>query len=131
MPFEPKNAEALLRAANAHYFLKDYSKALEFYTIATKADPLDANAINGLGLGSFAMRRIDEALESFSRAIAQNPLCDRFYRNRASVWMARQKFTNAAGDFKTASMVNTDPALIAEYKKLLEEATVRATSKPL
>ncbi|MDD5303982.1 MAG: tetratricopeptide repeat protein [Elusimicrobia bacterium] len=123
---DPKNAEAYLRAGNVHYFLKEYPKALENYSLAVKTDPLDPNALNGLGLGYFALKRQDEALESFSRAIAVNSLVDRYYRNRASVWTASQKFGNAAGDFKTASMVNTDPTVIDEYKRLIEESETRS-----
>ncbi len=124
----PQNAEAYLRAGNAYYFLKEYPKALENYALAVKTDPLDPNALNGLGLGYFALGRHDEALESFSRAIALNPLIDRYYRNRAAVWTASQKFDNAAGDFKTASLVNTDPASIEEYKRLIEESQSQSRS---
>ena len=123
---DPKNAEAYLRAGNVHYFLRDYPKALENYTLAVKTDPLDPNALNGLGLGCFALKRQDDALENFSRAIAVNPLIDRYYRNRASVWTSSQKFGNAAGDFKSASMVNTDPTVIDEYKRLIEESETRS-----
>ncbi len=123
---DPKHAEAYLRAGNVHYFLKDYPKALENYSLAVKNDPLDPNALNGLGLGYFALKRRDEALEAFSRAIATNSLIDRYYRNRAAVWTATQKFGNAAGDFKTASMVNTDPTVIDEYKRLIEESESRS-----
>ena len=127
---DPKNAAAYLRAANAHYFLQEYPKALENYELAVKADPLDANALNGLGLGYLALRRRSEALENFSRAIAVNPLIARYYRNRASVWTAENNFDNAAGDFKTAGRINTDPELAAEYKKLIETSEARAKRKP-
>ncbi len=123
---DPKNAEAYLRAGNVHYFMKEYPKALENYNLAVKADPLDPNALNGLGLGYFSLKRQPEALENFSRAIAVNSLVDRYFRNRAAVWTATQKFGNAAGDFKTASMVNTDPTVIDEYKRLIEESEARS-----
>ncbi len=129
LQLDPKNSEALLRAGNVHYFKKDYAKARDSYVSAVKADPLDPNAVNGLGLGDFALRRYDDSLEDFSRAISLNPLSDRFYRNRAAVWTARQKYGNAAGDFHTAGMVNTDPSLIEEYRRLVEEAQARAATK--
>jgi tetratricopeptide (TPR) repeat protein len=103
---DPKNAEAYLRAGNVHYFLKEYPKALENYSLAVKTDPLDPNALNGLGLGYFALKRKEEALENFSRAIAVHSLVDRYYRNRASV--------------------NTDPTVIDEYKRLIEESVSRS-----
>ena len=130
LQLEPHNSEAHLRAGNAHYFMKEYAKALENYALAVKDDPLDPNALNGLALGQFAQNRSDDALENFSRAIALNPLADRFYRNRASVWTSRRRFGNAAGDFRTASMVNTDPSLIDEYRRLINEAESRAATKP-
>jgi tetratricopeptide (TPR) repeat protein len=129
LQLEPKSAEARLRAGNVYYFMKDYAKALDNYALAVKDDPLDANALNGLALGQFAQKRRDDALENFSRAIALNPLADRYYRNRASVWTSHQKFGNAAGDFRTASMVNTDPSLIDEYRRLIDEAESRAATK--
>ncbi len=129
LQLDPKSSEALMRLGNVHYFQKDYAKALDSYSQAVKADPLDANAFNGLGLGYFALKRHDDALEAFSRAIFLNPQSDRYYRNRASVWTAGQKFGNAAGDFRTASMVNTDPSLIDEYRRLIEEAQARAATK--
>ena len=129
LQLEPKNAEAHLRAGNVHYFMKEFAKALENYALAVKDDPLDPNAVNGLALGQFALKRQDEALENFSRAISLDPLADRYYRNRASVWTSRQKFGNAAGDFRTASMVNTDPSLIDEYRRLIDEAESRAATK--
>jgi tetratricopeptide (TPR) repeat protein len=129
LEIDPKNVDARMRTGNVNYFLKDYAKSLENYSLAVKADPQDAAALNGLGLAYFALRRPDDALECFSRAIALNPLSDRFFRNRASVWTARQKFGNAAGDFRTASMVNTDPSLIEEYRRLIDEAQSRAATK--
>ena len=129
LQLEPKNSEAHLRAGNAHYFMKNYAKALDNYALAVKDDPLDPNALNGLALGQFAQKRRDDALENFSRAISLNPLADRFYRNRASVWTSRQSFGNAAGDFRTASRVNTDPSLIEEYRRLINEAEARAATK--
>jgi tetratricopeptide (TPR) repeat protein len=87
---------------------------------------LDAGALNGQGLAHFALKRHDDALELFSRALALNPLSDRFYRNRAAVWTNLQKFGNAAADFRAASMVNTDPTLVEEYRRLIEEAETRS-----
>jgi tetratricopeptide (TPR) repeat protein len=123
---DPKNAEAHLRMGNVHYFLKDYAKALESYALASKADPLDANALNGQGLAFYALRRHEDALEYFSRALALNPLSDRFYRNRAAVWTNLQRYGNAAADFRAASMVNTDPTLVDEYRRLIEESETRS-----
>jgi tetratricopeptide (TPR) repeat protein len=127
---DPKHAEAHLRAGNVRYFLKDFAAALESYQSAAKADPLDANALNGEGLAYFALRRNDDALEQFSRALALNPLSDRYYRNRAAVWTNLRKYGNAAADFRAASMVNTDPTLVDEYRRLIEESEQRsATAK--
>lgn len=123
---DPKNAEAHLRTGNVHYFLKDYPKALESYQLAAKADPQDANALNGQGLAYFALRQNADALELFSRALALNPLADRYYRNRAAVWTSLQKYSNAAADFRAASMVNTDPTLVDEYRRLIEESETRS-----
>ncbi|NNN04388.1 MAG: tetratricopeptide repeat protein [Elusimicrobia bacterium] len=122
----PKSAETHLRAGNAHYFLKEFDKALENYELAVAEDPLDARAQVGLGLGRLALGRRDDAVESFSRAIALDPLSDRAYRNRASTWWAEGKYGNAAADYRTASLVNTDPNLVDEYKRLIEAAQAKA-----
>jgi tetratricopeptide (TPR) repeat protein len=129
LKLDPKSGAAHLRAGNVRYFMKDYAKALENYALAAKDDPLDPNALNAIALGQFAQKRMDEALDGFSRAIALNPLADRYYRNRAAVWTSRGEFRNAAGDFLIASLLNTDPALIDEYRRLIDEAQARAAAK--
>lgn len=62
----------------------------------------------------YFLKEYPKALENFSRGIAVNLLVDRYYRNLASAWTASHKFGNAAGDFKTASRVNTDTTVIEE-----------------
>lgn len=123
---EPGNAEAFLRAGNAYYFQGNHARALENYMLAVKNDPRSAAAHNGLGLGLFALKRHAEALESFSRAVALSPYTDRFYRNRASTYVNLGKYGNAAADFRLASLVNTDPAMVEEYKKLITDAESRS-----
>ncbi|MDE2489339.1 MAG: tetratricopeptide repeat protein [Elusimicrobia bacterium] len=130
LKIDPKSASARVREGNVYYFEGRYQQALDSYAKAAEDDPLDPNALNGLGLGSFALRRYDPALEFFSRAIALNPLSDRYYRNRASVWTAEKRYGNAAGDFRIASLVNTDPSLVDQYRKMIEEAQSRASSNP-
>ncbi len=122
----PDDAAALLRAGNAYYFQHKYPQALDEYRAAAKADPLDPDALNGLGLGEYALKHHEAAIDAFSRAIALNPRCDRYYRNRAAVWTSMQKYGNAAGDFRTASLVNTDPTLVDQYQKLIQESESRA-----
>jgi tetratricopeptide (TPR) repeat protein len=126
LKIEPKSAELHLRAGNAHYFLKEYEMALENYRLAVEEDPLDARAQNGLGLGELGLGHRAEAIEAFSRAADLDPLSDRAYRNRATVWNAMQKYGNAASDYRTGSLVNTDPELVDEYRKLIEQAQSRA-----
>lgn len=125
---DAKNAEAWLRLGNAQYFLKNYKAALGSYEQAVKADPFMPSAHNGLGLGRFALREHALALESFSRAIALGPNADRFHRNRASTYTNLRRFSNAAAEFKAASFLNGDPALVDEYKKLIEESENQASS---
>jgi tetratricopeptide (TPR) repeat protein len=123
---EPANSEAYLRAGNAYFFQGNAARALDNYLLAVKHDPRSAAAHNGLGMGYFALKRPAEAIESFSRAIALNPYSDRYYKNRASTYVGLGRFGNAAMDYRLASMVNTDPALIDEYKKLITDAEARS-----
>lgn len=125
---DPKSSQAYLRAGNVYYFLRDYPRALQNYLLAVKNDPSGADAYNGAGLGYFALRKYDEALENFSRAIALNPNDDRYYRNRASTYTNLKSFNNATAEFKSASFLNTDPSLVDEYKKLIDESAARSDS---
>lgn len=125
LALDPQNADAYIRAGNAYYFLKNYKRALENYTLAAKVDPLSANAYNGIGLANFAQKGYLEALDNFSRSIALSPQSDRFYRNRGSTFTNMKEFSNAAVDFKSASLVNADPALNEEYAGLIKEAEAR------
>lgn len=130
LKLDSKNAEAYLRAGNVYYFQRDYQKALDSYLLSAKLDPLNAAAHNGVGLGYFALKKHQLALEHFSRAIALNPRVDRYFRNRASTFTNMRSFNNATAEFKSASYLNTDPNLVEEYKKLIDESEARsATSK--
>ncbi|MBI5240315.1 MAG: tetratricopeptide repeat protein [Elusimicrobia bacterium] len=119
---DQKNSEAYLRAGNVYYFQGAYGKALENYDMAVKYDPLSAAACNGVGMGYFAQRKYPEAMENFSRAVALGPTCDRYYRNRASTFSNLKQFRNATIEFKSASLVNTDPGLVEEYQRLIKDA---------
>lgn len=123
---EPSKSEAYLRAGNAYFFQGNAARALDNYLLAVKHDPRSAAAHNGLGMGYFALKRPADAIESFSRAISYNPYSDRYYKNRASTYVGAGRFGNAAMDYRLASLVNTDPALIDEYKKLITDAEARS-----
>jgi Tfp pilus assembly protein PilF len=73
-------------------------------------------------MGYFALHKYPDALENFSRAIALGATCDRYYRNRASTYSNLKQFRNAATEFRSASLVNTDPGLVEEYQKLIKDA---------
>ncbi|MDD5629038.1 MAG: tetratricopeptide repeat protein, partial [Elusimicrobia bacterium] len=122
LKIDPKNSEAFLRAGNVYYFQGAYQKALENYEVAAKQDPSSAAAYNGVGMGFFALHKHPEALENFSRAVALGPTCDRYYRNRASTYSNLKQFRNAAAEFRSASLVNTDPGMVEEYQRLIKEA---------
>ena len=132
LKIDPKNSEAFLRAGNVYYFQGAYQKALENYEVAAKYDADSAAAFNGVGMGYFALHKYPDALENFSRAIALGATCDRYYRNRASTYSNLKQFRNAATEFRSASLVNTDPGLVEEYQKLIKdaEAQMPATAAP-
>jgi len=122
LKIDPKNSEAFLRAGNVYYFQGAYQKALENYEVAAKYDANSAAAFNGIGMGYFALHKYPEALENFSRAISLGATCDRYYRNRASTYSNLKQFRNAAAEFRSASLVNTDPGLVEEYQRLIKDA---------
>jgi tetratricopeptide (TPR) repeat protein len=122
LKIDPKNSEAFLRAGNVYYFQGAYQKALDNYEVAAKYDANSAAAFNGVGMGYFALRKYPDALENFSRAISLGPTCDRYYRNRAATYVNLKEFGNAAAEFRSASLVNTDPGLVEEYQRLIKDA---------
>ena len=126
---DPADAQARLRAGNARYFLRDYDGALREYQAAVDAAPLDPNAHNGVGLALLALKRGEDAVESFSRAAALGPWGDRFLKNRGSAWTSLGRYANAAADFAAAARVSADPARAEECRRLAEEARAREAGK--
>ncbi|MCX5794053.1 MAG: tetratricopeptide repeat protein [Elusimicrobia bacterium] len=127
LKIDPKNSEAFLRAGNVYYFQGAYQKALENYEVAAKYDVNSAAACNGVGMGYFALHKYPEALENFSRAVSLGATCDRYYRNRASTYSNLKQFRNAAAEFRSASLVNTDPGLVEEYQRLIKDAEAQVS----
>jgi tetratricopeptide (TPR) repeat protein len=121
----PQSAEIFLKAGNIRYFLGDFSRAQENYELALRNGRNNSAAFNGIGLSQFSRKEYEAALESFSRAIALSPDCDRFYRNRASTFVNMGDFANASRDYRMALDVNTDPEMVEEYRKLQQSAQAR------
>ncbi|MEK7388932.1 MAG: tetratricopeptide repeat protein [Elusimicrobiota bacterium] len=119
---DSRNAQAYLHAAHAHTQLKEYWKAVALYHRAAKHAPLNAEALGGLGAGYLALKRYADALDSFSGAIALDGRNNRYRRNRGEVWSMMGRFTNAAADFRTASLNTVNPSEYEEYTELLQKA---------
>jgi tetratricopeptide (TPR) repeat protein len=52
---------------------KDYRKAVEWFTRAAAADPMDADAANFLGYAHRKLGRYEEAIKFYGRALELNP----------------------------------------------------------
>ncbi|MBI3550524.1 MAG: tetratricopeptide repeat protein [Elusimicrobia bacterium] len=122
----PKSAEVYIRAGNLRYFMKDVGRAQENYTMALSVDPNSSDAYNGIGLCLFAKGQYADSIESFSRAIALDDRNDRYFRNRAAAYVNRHDYANAASDYKNALAANTDPDLVAEYEKYVQNSLAQA-----
>jgi tetratricopeptide (TPR) repeat protein len=85
--------------------MKRYDEALPDFSKAIELDPQNARYYNQRAVTLHAMKRYDEALSDFNKAIELDPQSRDYYDCRAII-------------YSTLSSKATDPAQIAEYRRL-------------
>ena len=81
--------DALLATAKLHFKLNNHQKALERYLTIYEKDATDVEALNGIGECCFAMKKNEEAIIYFQKAISFLPKHVPLYLNLAKVYLAQ------------------------------------------
>ncbi|HID72247.1 MAG TPA: tetratricopeptide repeat protein, partial [Thermoplasmata archaeon] len=91
---------------NVHFKLKEYEKALTYYTIALSINPQNPAVYNDLGNTYFYLNRYRRSLEAFKKAItldSKNPIV---YQNRGIVLNTIGRYEEAIKDLDKALELN-------------------------
>ncbi|HVS71912.1 MAG TPA: hypothetical protein VHQ47_11710 [Phycisphaerae bacterium] len=67
------SVEDVKRAGQAHYQAGRFAEGLAAFELATRLDPASAASRHNVGLGLFSLRRCDESVWHFERALAMEP----------------------------------------------------------
>lgn len=91
-------------------------KAEEEYIAALETNPLSPTILNNLGYAQYRLKKYDEALSNFRKAINSDRTYARAYNNAGLVLEARQEYDGAERFFKQAIAIN--PELYTTYINL-------------
>ena len=99
------NLDARLGQAMIYSEQARHEDAFAVYDLIIKEYPQHAFAWNGRGLSAFNMENFDEALTSFQKATADQPMNGFFYESLAWTQMCRGEFNEAAKYAKKAVLM--------------------------
>lgn len=85
---------------------RQYSEAIEAFSIAVEVIPHDYEAYNNRGVTAFLNGRAPEAIHDLNHALTINPYFAAAFSNRATVWFARGEFDRAISDCTEALKIN-------------------------
>jgi len=112
--------ETLFFRAYAHYHTQQYQQSAqdyERYLRTTHKPQYDAVARTGLGNALQKLRRDDDAIDQYKRAIKLSPKYATAYNNLAYLYSERgENLPHALELVNTALQLETDDASLAEYK---------------
>lgn len=128
---------ALLGKALIYAGQQDHQKAFTSYDTIIQTYPRNVDAWNGRGLAAFNLEDFDEALTSFERATADQPVNGFFYESLAWTRMCRGEFELAAESAKTATLMygrrgeNSIYPLLIAYFAYAETNNIEAIARTL
>ncbi len=96
---------ALLGQAMIYASNQEHERAFVSYDSITQSYPRHIDAWNGRGLAAFNLEDFDEALSSFERATADQPINGFYYESLAWTLMCRGEFEKAAETAKTSTLM--------------------------
>ncbi len=111
---EARFGQAVIFAENERH--KD---AFDAYNWITQQNPQHSGAWNGRGLAAFNLEDFDEALASFQRSVADQPVNGFYYESIAWTQMCRGKFQEAAESAKLASLMYNRKGITSLYPLLI------------
>ncbi len=97
-PPEPVDAEGFLDRGNRYGRNGSYEQAIADYNKAIELDPGLAEAYYNRGFSFYELGSYEEAIADLSRAIELNPEDDRYYAQRAVVYLFSDRMDLAQAD---------------------------------
>ncbi len=116
---------------------QQHEKAFQSYDSIVQSHPQNVFAWNQRGLAAYNLEDFDEALNSFERATADQPVNGFFYESLAWTRMCRGEFTQAAESAKTATLMynreghSTSYPLLIAYFSYLESGDPNSAQRSL
>lgn len=112
--------------ANQLFNTKKYFRAHIMYMAAIKQCPSDDNKFlsqiyTKLSATQFAMQKIDESIQSATKAIQVDPTNSESYIQRASIFESSQNWRDALRDYQLALKADSNNENCQEKVKLIEE----------
>ena len=93
---------------DAYYWLKDYTKSIEDYSIAITIKPDYALAISFRGNAYLNINEYTKAIKDYTTAIVLDPSFEKVYNNRGLAYFKIGEFNKAIEDFTDAIKIKTD-----------------------
>ena len=112
----PHSSESLTAKARVLFQQSQYPVALEYFNVATVANPLDADAWRGKGLSLRELGRMPEAMEALERAKQIEPLSSMIYMSISNLEMYNEDLDEAIENVETA--LQLDPENVAAREQL-------------
>jgi len=116
---DPEFWEGYANRANAYYELNELYRALDDLEYLERKIPDSSSVYFGLGLVKTKMRKYDEALEAFDKALLLDSANAEILVNRGTVYYYKEQFEEALIDLDSAIMVDPDEANAYNAKALL------------
>lgn len=84
----------------------DLSSSLEIFNQILEDNPEDEDALNAIGIISYAQGNMKDALDYFSEAVESHPTSDTGYNNRAYLYLSQEQIDKAMADLKKSVSIN-------------------------
>lgn len=126
----PISIEALLSDALQRHQTGDLANAERLYNTILMRDPLDADALNLLGVLCFQRRRLSTAKVLILKAIRINPHVAEFYLNLGDVLYGQGQRESAAETYNKCLALNPDMQMARERLMILRQSSPLGETLP-
>ena len=121
-------------AGNEYFERRDYSKAIEMYSLAILYNQAFSEAYFNRALAYYKMKEYDRAIQDYTKAAELDPKNPIIYNNRGDAYYRKQDYVSAIKDYDRAIMFNPNYmkayynrglcyATLEQYEKAIEDFT--------